>query len=1230
MGLYQQIEKMEDLKQLKKYENLLEEIKYYFDSYKDVINVSEDFDSKISYCLLNGRRGIEYYLKEYLDSSVADPSFLYLTSEVEDYAKNVQRMNKNLPMLLQIATIISEVSHDKLSSANVNSLINYLSEESNKDSKLFKNKQIQAFLLFIGLNTIPEYQSIFASIEDKYKERTSNNENPIKVLITLLQENNIELDERLLLNHFKEVLDKKPYLENKLREEFPSKFIQNKFIYESMKLKESVQSKLKEGSDRERVLREILPKAYALAKLAYKSAVNQDPYDVQLIGAMALNDGYIAEMKTGEGKTLTAFLVAYLNALTGEGVDVITTNDYLANRDYIKNKGAFNLLGVSVGNVKVDDQNIEEKKNAYKCDVVYGSSNAIAFDYLRDLFEEDSKNTVLGDRIAGKCIIDEADQILINNALSPYQLNSGEKISTNKQKEDNIFIKENLKLAFEIERVVSNSSYVTSSVEEFKYLVESKKENKDIKNKIRNNSIIVLKSDASGKGEIYLTPRGEAEIFYYAMLDDIMPLSTKAKDFFENNPKYVKDVDYLSSKERLVLTVSGLEKAVKEVKEFSDLEQNWLTNEKCLIMRRYVCNALRARHLMVRGRDYEVGYNKQTDQNEVFVLQDGRILPDSKFTEGLHQAIELKEGLDISIREDANVLDNSLASISNRGLLYRYKSRCGMTGTADKSAFSAIYGMDTFNVPTNKEYLYKKDSINNKPPLPVVERPTELYISKREKIQAIVEDIVESNKKGQPVLVVTDNSEEAKLIYETIQELNLTGKANLLIAGKNLEEENKIIAQAGVMGAITIATEMAGRGTDIKLGGEKNIDKTLILEEELKTEAICKWLHDKGYSIKDNFSNAKEAIAKNPKLIEKDLVEVKKLYNTNTEYKKTIDSSVEEKSSFEINKLYEIGGLKYIQTKPFKTSRNDRQGRGRVGRQGEPGETIMYACFEDLERLGVPLDEQNKLYSLFGKNSKERFINDADADGKISDAITDAQNVNEFAIDMQIASTDSMDLATSSIGAMLLNTRKQLLETEDMTIVFDNMINSTIDSLIKDNVPLRKQKKVDKLNSRISRLHLDSIKFNSDIEKIFGIDIEPEEIFKNCTDIADIKLFIRDKVYDKKKSMDIGFSDSKINNRIKSVLVEQLSNTYNNFIESARDINLQQMNDFIAQNFQHDRSLELSLIYNECKKECWYNSIRSIFKPGLKEKENNSGVVFPSQNDTNDNYKISIDNWTKK
>ena len=327
MGLYQQIEKIEDLKQLKKYENLLEEIKYYFDSYKDVINVSEDFDSKISYCLLNGRRGIEYYLKEYLDSSVADPSFLYLTSEVEDYAKNVQRMNKNLPMLLQIATIISEVSHDKLSSANVNFLINYLSEESNKDSKLFKNKQIQAFLLFIGLNTIPEYQSIFASIEDKYKERTSNNENPIKVLITLLQENNIELDERLLLNHFKEVLDKKPYLENKLREEFPSKFIQNKFIYESMKLKESVQSKLKEGSDRERVLREILPKAYALAKLAYKSAVNQDPYDVQLIGAMALNDGYIAEMKTGEGKTLTAFLVAYLNALTGEGVDVITTND---------------------------------------------------------------------------------------------------------------------------------------------------------------------------------------------------------------------------------------------------------------------------------------------------------------------------------------------------------------------------------------------------------------------------------------------------------------------------------------------------------------------------------------------------------------------------------------------------------------------------------------------------------------------------------------------------------------------------------------------------------------------------------------------------------------------------------------------------------------------------------------------------------------------------------------
>ena len=218
------------------------------------------------------------------------------------------------------------------------------------------------------------------------------------------------------------------------------------------------------------------------------------------------------------------------------------------------------------------------------------------------------------------------------------------------------------------------------------------------------------------------------------------------------------------------------------------------------------------------------------------------------------------------------------------------------------------------------------------------------------------------------------------MIYETIQELNLTGKANLLIAGKNLEEENKIIAQAGVMGAITIATEMAGRGTDIKLGGEKNIDKTLILEEELKTEAICKWLHDKGYSIKDNFSNAKEAIAKNPKLIEKDLVEVKKLYNTNTEYKKTIDSSVEEKSSFEINKLYEIGGLKYIQTKPFKTSRNDRQGRGRVGRQGEPGETIMYACFEDLERLGVPLDEQNKLYSLFGKNSKKRFINDADAD----------------------------------------------------------------------------------------------------------------------------------------------------------------------------------------------------------------------------------------------------------
>ena len=573
-------------------------------------------------------------------------------------------------------------------------------------------------------------------------------------------------------------------------------------------------NEFKDRLEKGETLDDLLPEAFAAVREASKRVLGMRHFDVQLIGGIILHQGRIAEMKTGEGKTLVATLPVYLNALTGKGVHVITVNDYLAKRDSEWMGKVYKFLGLTVG-LAIAGMNPADKKKAYACDVTYGTNNEFGFDYLRDnmVIYKDQ----LVQRELNYAIVDEIDSILIDEARTPLIISGRGAQSSDLYKKADRFVRK-------------------------------------------------------------LTPKVIVE-------EDVKDLEQA-----EDNEKYDYIVDLKAKSASL--TQKGIKKAEEEfgLENFNDIENSELVHN--------VNQALRAYGIMKKDVDYIV------KDGEVLIVDEftGRIMYGRRYNNGLHQAIEAKENVKIADES------KTLATITFQNYFRMYNKLSGMTGTAmtEEKEFEEIYNLDVIEIPTNK-------------PMVRVDHPDIIYKNEAAKFRAVIKDIKNSHEKGQPVLVGTVSIDKSEKLSKL---LDKEGIKHQVLNAKFHEKEAAIIAQAGKYGAVTIATNMAGRGTDIMLGGNSEF----LAKQEMS---------------KLKFSP--ELIEQSTAFNETDDEEVLNARKKYKELEEKYDKEIKE----EKEKVLAAGGLKIIGTERHESRRIDNQLRGRSGRQGDPGESIFYIGLDD-------------------------------------------------------------------------------------------------------------------------------------------------------------------------------------------------------------------------------------------------------------------------------------------
>ena len=589
-------------------------------------------------------------------------------------------------------------------------------------------------------------------------------------------------------------------------------------------------------------LDDILTDAFAVCREADYRVLGKRPFYVQLIGGIILHQGRIAEMKTGEGKTLVATMPAYLNALSGEGVHVVTVNDYLARRDSEEMGRVYAFLGLTTGLV-VHGQMPDEKQVAYAADITYGTNNEFGFDYLRDNMVVYKRQMV--QRGHNFAIVDEVDSILIDEARTPLIISGEGEKSTE---------------LYEIADKFARSL----------------------------RKLVIKETDSK---------------------QDMDELSDTADYIVDEKAKNV------------VLTSSGIAKAEEyfNIENYSDPENSTIAH--------HINQAIRAHGIMKRDVDYML------KDGEVIIVDTftGRLMPGRRYNNGLHQAIEAKEHVNVEKES------KTLATITFQNFFRLYKKLSGMTGTAltEENEFRSIYNLDVVEVPTNRPMIRK-------------DFPDAVYKSRAGKYRAIVKQIKECHEKGQPVLVGTVSIEKSE---ELSHELKKNGIAHVVLNAKHHEKEAQIVAEAGKLGAVTISTNMAGRGTDIMLGGNpeflaKNEMRRMGIEEELIGAAT-----GSAVTTDEEILEARKTFAE---LYEK--------------YKEEIRP--------EADKVREAGGLFILGTERHESRRIDNQLRGRSGRQGDPGQSRFYISLED------------DLMRLFGG---DRLYNLVDRLGLDEDTPIDAQ-----------------------------------------------------------------------------------------------------------------------------------------------------------------------------------------------------------------------------------------------
>ena len=664
-------------------------------------------------------------------------------------------------------------------------------------------------------------------------------------------------------------------------------------------------------------LDDILPEAFAACREASWRVLGMKHFPVQIIGGIILHQGRIAEMRTGEGKTLVATLPAYLNALSGDGVHIVTVNDYLARRDSEWMGKVYRFMGLSVGLI-VHGLTNEERQAAYNADITYGTNNEMGFDYLRDNMVPYKEQKV--QRGHNFAVVDEVDSILIDEARTP----------------------------------------------------------------------------------LIISGRGDQSTELYTMANNFaMTLKmSKVKEIqSKENAEDVADGDFIVDEKArtATLTKSGVEKAEK----YFNLDN--LMDAENMTIQHHINQAIKAIGVMQRDIDYVV------KDNQVLIVDEftGRIMLGRRYNEGLHQAIEAKEGVKVEHES------KTLATITFQNYFRLYKKLSGMTGTAmtESQEFNEIYSLDVVEIPTNKPMIRQ-------------DYPDVVYKTEKAKYEAIIKQVIECHEKGQPVLVGTISIEKSEVLSKL---LKMRGIKHEVLNAKFHDKEAEIVAQAGKFGAVTIATNMAGRGTDIMLGGNSEFlakaeMRRLGYSEELIVEAT-------GFAETDN----------------EDIIKAREEYqNLEKKYKDTIKD--------EADKVREAGGLFIIGTERHDSRRIDNQLRGRAGRQGDPGASRFYLSLED------------DLMRLFGGERLSNMMNalntpdDMPIESKmVSKSIESAQKKKEgqnFAIRKNTLQYDDV---MNRQRELIYGQRNRVLDGEELKPailkMMEETINESVDFYCSDALP---------------------------------------------------------------------------------------------------------------------------------------------------------------------------------
>ena len=710
-----------------------------------------------------------------------------------------------------------------------------------------------------------------------------------------------------------------------------------------------------------KTLDDILPEAFAVVREASKRVLGMRHFDVQLIGGIILHQGRIAEMKTGEGKTLVATLPVYLNALTGKGVHVITVNDYLAKRDSEWMGKLYKFLGLSVG-LAISQMEPSKKREAYNCDITYGTNNEFGFDYLRDnmvIYKEQAVQRGLN-----YAIVDEIDSILIDEARTPLIISGQANASSDLYKRADNFVS-------------------------------------------RLSPKIIVEEDI------------------------------KDEEQEEDNEKYDYIVDLKAKSASL--TAKGIKKAEEffRVENFNDLDNSDIVH--------HVNQALRAHGIMKKDIDYIV------KDGEVLIVDEftGRIMYGRRYNNGLHQAIEAKENVKIADES------KTLATITFQNYFRMYNKLAGMTGTAmtEEDEFREIYSLDVISIPTNK-------------PLARADQNDVIYKNENAKFRAIVESIKESNKKGQPVLVGTVSIEKSEKLSRILKK---EGIKHEVLNAKYHEKEAEIIAQAGKFGAVTIATNMAGRGTDIMLGGNSEY----LARQEMRR-------------LNYTPEQIEQAVAFNETQDEQILSARKKYRELEEKYNEQIK---EEKQ-----KVIDAGGLKIIGTERHESRRIDNQLRGRSGRQGDVGES----------RFFIGLDDD--LMKIFGGDMITSVYNTLGAD-------------ENMPIESKIISS-AVEKAQKRVEGKNFSIRKHVLQYDDvMNTQRDNIYTQRKEVLDGENIKEKILKMIKEVSEEIVNTYSSEIQegnanlngLKEEIRTVFGIesldilkqeDISPKEVLQELEKTA--------------------------------------------------------------------------------------------------------------------------------